>query len=71
MGTKQIRISEDLYARVKSENKEGETLSETLDRLVGGYSLTDFADDAAELDLNFSVEEATDGAVGATSPTHE
>jgi len=71
MGTKQIRISEDLYARVQSENKEGETLSETLERLVGGYSLTDFADDAAELDLDFSVEEATDGAVGATPPTHE
>ena len=32
------------------------------------YSLTDFANDAAELDLDFSVEDATDGAVGATYP---
>lgn len=71
MGTKQIRVSEDLYARVKSENREGETLAETLDRLVGGYSLTDFADDAAALDLGFSVEEETDGSVGATPPSHE
>jgi hypothetical protein len=63
-----MRVSEDLYARVKSENREGETLAETLDRLVGGYSLTDFADDAAELDLDVSVEEMTDGSVGATPP---
>ncbi|MDS0301109.1 hypothetical protein NDI76_20440 [Halogeometricum sp. S1BR25-6] len=71
MGTKQMRVSEDLHARVKSENWEGETLAETLDRLVGGYSLTDFADDAAELDLDVSVEEATDGSVEATPPESE
>jgi hypothetical protein len=71
MGTKQMRVSEDLYARVKSANREGETLAETLDRLVGGYSLTDFADDAAELDLDASVEEATDGSVGVTPPSLE
>lgn len=66
-----MRVSEDLYARVQSENREDETLAETLDRLVGGYSLTDFADGAAELDLEFSVEEATDGSVGATPPSRE
>ncbi|AXG05860.1 hypothetical protein DU500_05070 [Haloplanus rubicundus] len=41
MGTKQIRVSERLYARIQSENREGETLSETLERLVGGRSLRD------------------------------
>jgi hypothetical protein len=66
-----MRVSDDLYARVKSENREGETLAETLDRLVGGYSLTDFADDAKELDLDVSVEEETDGSVGATPPGQE
>lgn len=71
MGTRQMRVSEDLYARVQSENREGETLAETLDRLVGGYGLTDFADDVAKLDIDVSVEEATDGSVGATPPTHE
>jgi hypothetical protein len=71
MGTKQMRVSEDLYARVTSENREGETLAETLDRLVGGYSLTDFADDTAELTLDMSVEEVTDGSVGATPPGSE
>jgi predicted CopG family antitoxin len=58
MGTKQMRVSDDLYARVKSENREGETLAETLDRLVGGYSLTDFADDMADVaEEHPSVEE--------------
>lgn len=66
-----MRVSEDLYARVKSENREGETLAETLDRLVGGYSLTDFADDATELDLEVSVEDVTDGSVSATPPGSE
>jgi len=66
-----MRVSDDLYARVKSENREGETLAETLDRLVGSYSLTDFADDAAQLDLDVSVEAATDGSVGATPPGQE
>jgi hypothetical protein len=32
------------------------------------YSLTDFANDASELDLDFSVEGVSDGAVGATGP---
>ena len=66
MGTRQIRVSEDLYARVKSETREGETLGETLERLVEDYSLTDFADDAADIDLDVSVAEATDGSVGVT-----
>jgi len=44
MGTKQIRVSDDLYARIQSENREGETLSETLERLVGGRSLRDLRD---------------------------
>lgn len=70
MPTKQIRVSEDLYARVQSENREGESLGETLERLVDDYSLMDFANDAAELDLDRSVEEAVDGAVGVTPPEH-
>ena len=66
-----MRVSDDLYARVKAANRDGETLAETLDRLVGGYSLTDFADDATALDLDASVEEATDGSVEATPPGRE
>ncbi|MFD1687337.1 hypothetical protein [Halobellus litoreus] len=39
----------DLYARVESENQPGETLVETLERLVDDYTLLDFADDMADL----------------------
>jgi len=68
MGTREIRVSDDLYARVKRENREGESLGETLERLVDDYSLLDFADDAAELELDGSVAEAVDGAVEAPTP---
>jgi predicted CopG family antitoxin len=66
MGTRQIRVSEGLYARVKRENREDESLGETLERLVDDYSLLDFSDDVAELDG--SVAEAVDGAVEAPAP---
>lgn len=68
MGTRQIRVSEDRFARVKRENREGESLGETLERLVDDYSLMDFANDAAELELDGSVAEAVDGAVEAPAP---
>lgn len=58
MGTKQIRVSEDLHARLKAEREEGETLGETLERLLGDYGLVDFADDMADVaDEHPSVEE--------------
>ena len=71
MGTKQIRIGEDLYARVREENRSDETPGETLERMMGDYSLTDFADDMAEVNLDFNVEEATDGAIDTTPPKRE
>lgn len=46
MGTKQIRVSERLYARIESEKREGETMGEALERMVGGYDLLDFTADA-------------------------
>ncbi|PSQ19495.1 hypothetical protein BRD04_10010 [Halobacteriales archaeon QS_9_67_17] len=71
MGTKHIRVDEDLHARIKSASREDETLGETLERLLEDYSLEQFAEDAADLDLEFSVEEATDGSVNATPPGEE
>ncbi|MFB6176928.1 MAG: hypothetical protein ABEI99_07260 [Halobaculum sp.] len=71
MGTRQVEISETLYARVEAANRPDETLGETLEGLVDDYSLTDFAEDMAENDPEFSVEEATDGAVDVTPPSHE
>lgn len=41
MGTKTVRIDEDVYERIKSEKRPDETFSETIERLVGGASLLD------------------------------
>ena len=41
--TKTIRVSEELHARIKAHNRESETLSETLERLVGSPSLRELA----------------------------
>ena len=41
--TKTIRVSEELHAYIEAHNREGETLSETLERLVGGPSLHELA----------------------------
>lgn len=48
MGTKQVRVSERLYARVEDEKREGESFSEALERMVVGYGLLDFADDVQD-----------------------
>jgi hypothetical protein len=64
-------VNEDLYARVKSKTREGETLGETIKKLVEDYSLTGFADDAVDIDPGFSVAEATDGSVSVTPPGQE
>ncbi|MDH5018723.1 antitoxin VapB family protein [Halobacterium rubrum] len=45
MGTKQVRVSERLYARVEDEKREGESFSDALERMVDGYGLLDFAAD--------------------------
>lgn len=41
--SKTIRVSEDLHARIKAHSREGETLSETLERLIRGPSLRELA----------------------------
>ena len=46
MGTRQVRISERLYARIQDEKRADETMGEALERMVGGYDLLDFAADA-------------------------
>lgn len=41
--TKTIRVSEDLHGTIVSHNREGETLSETLERLISSPSLRELA----------------------------
>lgn len=50
MGTRTVRLDEEVYERIKAHKREDETFSETIDRLTGGYSLLDFAGDYDEAD---------------------
>ena len=43
MPTKMVRLDEDVYERIKSKKREGETFSAAIDRLTSDYSLLDFA----------------------------
>ena len=73
MGTKNVRLDEDVYERVKAAKRPDETFSEAVDRLIGGYSLVDFAegtepvDDADEREeLADAYEEYAEGLEGTT-----
>ena len=43
MSTRNVRLDEDVYERIKSEKRPGETFSEAVERLIGGSSLLDLA----------------------------
>lgn len=50
MASKQIRVSDRLYARVKSETREGETMGEALERMTNDFSLLDVVSENPEYD---------------------
>jgi predicted CopG family antitoxin len=43
MGTKNVRLTDDVYERIRSEKRADETFSEAIERLIGGASLLDLA----------------------------
>ncbi|MDL5362102.1 antitoxin VapB family protein [Halalkalicoccus sp. NIPERK01] len=61
MGTRTVRLREDVYERISAHKREDETFSEAIDRLVGGPSLLDlvgaFSDEQVE-ELREAVEES-------------
>ncbi len=40
----QIRLDDDVYERIKSNKREGESFSDAVERLIGGRSLRDLRD---------------------------
>jgi predicted CopG family antitoxin len=48
MGSKRIRVDEDVYERLEAHKQEGESFSDVIDRLTSDYTLLDFAKDAPE-----------------------
>lgn len=43
MGTKQVRLDEDVYARIKDKKRKEETFSDAIDRLTADWSLAQWA----------------------------
>lgn len=39
MGTKMVRLDEEVYGRIEAHKRDDETFSETVERLIGGPSL--------------------------------
>ncbi len=59
MGTRMVRLDDDVYERVKAHKREDETFSEAIDRLIGGPSLrtlTGILSDEAAEDFRDAVE---------------
>ena len=52
MGTKSVRLDEEVYERIAAHKRDDETFSEVIDRLTSDYSLLAFSggDSAAEAD---------------------
>lgn len=51
MGSKMVRLDEDVYERIKAEKQDDETFSEAIARLTAGYTLLDFAGGWTEADV--------------------
>jgi len=54
--TKTVRVSERTYERIEAERGDGETTAETLDRLVRGRPLVEFAGMLSDDDARFTRE---------------
>jgi len=48
MGTKTVRLDENVYEHIKSKKRDDETFSEAIDRLTSDYTLLDFAGGMSE-----------------------
>lgn len=49
MGTKTVRLDDDVYERIKSRKRADETFSEAIDRLTSEWTLLDFAEGASPI----------------------
>jgi predicted CopG family antitoxin len=57
MGTKSIRLDEDVYERVKAHKREDETFSDAVARLIEDVSLLDLVDEGEAYDAERAAEQ--------------
>lgn len=50
MGTKTVRLDDDVYERIKSRKRQDETFSEAIDRLTNEWTLLDLAEGESPID---------------------
>ena len=43
MGSKQVRLDEDVYAEIADKRQEGETFSEAIERMVSDWRLSEWS----------------------------
>ena len=67
MGTRTVRLDEDVYERIRHLKDDDETFSEAIDRLTGTRSLAELGDvvDAERVDEMRAAIEAADEADAA------
>ena len=71
MGTKSIRLDEDVYERNKAHKREDETFSEAIDRLTSEYSLLDFVGGYSDEDADRHRELLDDAEEAAVAKRRE
>lgn len=56
MGTKTVRLDDEIYERIRSEKRDDETFSEAIERLIGEVSLLDLAGSLSEAEAREAKE---------------
>ena len=51
MGTKQVRLDEDVYERIKDKKRPDETFSEAIERLTGEWKITDYGGERSQVEI--------------------
>lgn len=54
---KHIRVPERVHDRIRALKRDGETMGEAVDRLIGGYTLVDFAAETESVSDNATRED--------------
>jgi predicted CopG family antitoxin len=74
MGTKTVRLDEDVYERVRSQKREDETFSEAIDRLTDGSSLLELEgtlDDGEADSVREAIEESRAAGIEEAKEIHD
>jgi len=74
MGTKTVRLEDDVYERVRSQKRDDETFSEAIDRLTTDASLLDLEgtlDDEGAKGVRGAIEESRNADIQESKELHD